>query len=85
MKCVKPNIKSPQCRGIVAVQDDSLMKVGGDSSEEKFKPSGLGRGTNSCIPASIECIKVSPFETLTFDRHRDAWTQFQTALTRNTL
>lgn len=37
------------------------------ANEARPSSSPWGGGTNSCIPASIECVKVSPFETLTFD------------------
>lgn len=47
--------QNPQCEGMVAEQDDSLMRVVSGRSEAKF----------------IECVKVSPFETLTFDPSRD--------------
>lgn len=84
MNGVKPNIKTLNAEGIVAKRDDSLMKVVRETKRGEVQALGGGRATNSRIPASIECIKVSPFETLTFDLSRDAPIKIQTRFSDST-
>ena len=78
MNGVKPNIKTLNAEGRAAKRDDSLMKVVRETERGEVQALGGGRATNSCIPARTECIKVSPFETLTFDLSRDAPIKIQT-------
>lgn len=84
MNGVKPNIKTLNAEGRAAKRDDSLMKVVRETERGEVQALGGGRATNSCIPARTECIKVSPFETLTFDLSHDAPIKIQTRFSDST-